>query len=532
MPHADCTGFAPRSAARRFLVSSPDGTKGRTGYERPTRVLGLDASEGGALPTDMRKQVGQFLVAGSLLATAACVQGPDYERPAVAVPDDFRFQDATASAEADTRVWWDAFGDPNLNALVGEALVSNRDLRIASARVDEAAAIVSGTRAQGLPQVGYAVQGSRQRTSDPGSAPFVGDVSSSLGGAVVASWEIDLWGRIARETEAARANLLATDEARRGVVLSLISSVIVGYLNLLDLDERLRISEETVAGRKQYVELFEIRLRGGVISDFEMAQIRAEYETTLATLPELHRQIALQEDALSVLLGRNPGAIERPVTLDTIAMPEVPSGLPSELLTRRPDVLQAEQVLVASNAAIGAVRAAYFPRISLTSLLGLASTALGGLFSGSARTWSFAGEIAGPIYTGGGLEAATAQAVARREQALAAYERTIQNAFRDTDDSLISMQMASEAEAIQRRRVISLETAVRLARERYENGYSDTLDMLDTERSLLNAQLSLTGARADRYRALVGLYRALGGDWIDEPELDAGAAPTNTGEVR
>jgi multidrug efflux system outer membrane protein len=480
----------------------------------------------------MRKRVGHGVAVGLLLATASCVQGPDYQRPTVAVPDDFRFQDATASFEDDAEVWWDAFGDPVLDALVDEALANNRDLRIASARVDEAAAIVSGTRAQGLPQVGYAVQGSRQRTSDPGSEPFVGNTRSSLGGALVASWEIDLWGRIARESEAARANLLATDEARQGVVLTLIASVIVGYLNLLDLDERLRISEETVAGRKQYVDLFEIRLRGGVISDFEMAQILAEYETTLAALPELRRQIALQEDALSVLVGRNPGPIERRSTLDTIAMPTVPGGLPSELLTRRPDILQAEQVLIGSNASIGAVRAQYFPRISLTSLLGLASTALGGLFSGSARTWSFAGEIAGPIYTGGGLEAATAQALARREQALAAYERTIQNAFRDTEDALVSLQTAGESEAIQQRRVAALTNGVRLARERYENGYSDTLELLDTERGLLSAQLSLTGARADRYRSMVGLYRALGGDWIEEAEPDPDAGSGETGEMR
>ena len=477
----------------------------------------------------MSKRIGPVLLLASFAPLAGCVQGPDYARPEVAVPDDFRFGDASASFAADQGVWWQAFGDPALDAMVIEALDQNRDLRIASARVDEAAAIVSGTRAQGLPQVGYGAQASRQRTSEPGRAPFVGEARSSVGGVLTASWEIDLWGRIARETEAARANLFATEEARRGVTLTLIASVIVGYLNLLDLDERLRISEETVAGRRRYVELFDARLRGGVISDFEMAQVVAEYETTLATLPELRRQIALQETALSVLLGRIPGAIERQATLDRLAQPAVPGGLPSELLTRRPDILQAEQNLVASNAMIGAVRAQYFPRISLTSVLGLASSALGGLFSGSARTWSFAGELAGPIYTGGGLQAATAQTVARRDQALAAYELTVQNAFRDTEDALVSLQTAGEAELTQGRRVRALETGVRLVRQRYDNGYSDTLEVLDTERGLLSAQLSHTAARADRYRALVDLYRALGGDWVDEAAPEPSTDATESG---
>jgi len=481
------------------------------------------------VPTRMSKRIGPVLLLGSLAAVSGCVQGPDYERPVVAVPDDFRFQDATAPFEADAGVWWQGFGDPTIDSLVSEALVNNRDLMIASARVDEAAAIVTGTRSQGLPQVGYGAGFSRQRTSEPGSEPFVGETRSSVGAVLSASWEIDLWGRIARETEASRANLLATEEARRGVILTLLSSVIIGYLNLLDLDERLRISEETVAGRARYVELFEVRLRGGAISEFEMAQIQAEYEATLATLPELHRQIALQEAALSVLLGRNPGPIERPATLDAISAPAVPGGLPSELLTRRPDILQAEQYLVASNAMIGAVRAQYFPRISLTSVLGLASSALGGLFSTSARTWSFAGELAGPIYTGGGLKAATEQTLARRDQALAAYELTVQNAFRDTEDALVSLQVAGETEEIQQRRVRALEDGVRLARLRYDNGYSDTLDLLDTERGLLSAQLAHTAARADRYRALVDLYRALGGDWVDEMVIEPGAPETGAG---
>jgi outer membrane protein, multidrug efflux system len=454
-------------------------------------------------------------------ASAACTQGPDYERPIVAVPEAYRFDDSAFSNSTQAPAWWTAFNDPVLDQLIRECVAGNRDLRIATARVDEFAAILAGTRSQGFPQVGYGIDATRQRTSERIGIPFPAGkspISSTFTSVLSASWEIDLWGRIRRETEAARANLLATTEARRGVVLTLVASVIASYVTLLDLDSRLRVAEETLAGRTESVALFRKRLAGGYISDFEMSQVQAEYEAAVVAIPDIKQLIAVQEHALSVLLGRNPGPIARGKTLTSLGTPIVPASLPAELLTRRPDILKAEQQLIASNALIGAARALYFPTISLTGLGGLASKSLGNLFTGSARTWSFTGDVAGPIYTGGGIRAATDQAVARREQSLAAYELTIQNAFREVEDALITLQMSRETEQSFERRVDSLKRGVTLARARYDNGYSDYLDVLDTERSLFSAELSLAAARGDTYRALVDLYRALGGDWIDQAD--------------
>jgi multidrug efflux system outer membrane protein len=442
---------------------------------------------------------------------AGCVQGPDYSRPEVEVPGAYRF--AQLSGESLNQPgWWNAYRDPYLDGLVREALASNRDLRIASARVDEFAAILAGTRSQGLPQVGYGLSGNRSRASEQKIPAIVDPLSTTLSSVLSASWEIDLWGRIRRETEAARANLLASEEARRGVTLTLIASVISSYVTLLDLDAQLRVALATVEGRKKSVNLFETRLAGGWVSEFEMSQVRAEYESAQQQIPGIRQGIAAQEHALSVLVGRNPGAIARTANRE-LHSPAVPAGLPSSLLIRRPDILQAEQQLIASNALIGVARALYFPQISLTGLLGLASPSLGKLFTGSARTWSFTGDVAGPIYTGGGLAAAVDQAAARRDQSLANYELVIQNAFRDVEDALADVRHSGELREILLRRVATLRRGVELANERYDNGYSDYLEVLDTERSLFSAELQLAAARGDYQRALVNLYRALGGDW-------------------
>jgi multidrug efflux system outer membrane protein len=457
---------------------------------------------------------------------AGCVQGPDYVKPTVAVPSDYRFggQANPQSSLATEGAWWNGYRDPYLDHLVSEAITNNRDLRIATYRVDEFAAILAGTRSQGLPQIGYGLNGSRSRASEDKLPAFVDPLSTSFSALLSASWEIDLWGRIRRETEAARANLLATEEGRRGVTLTLISSVIASYVTLLDLDEQLRVARATVTGREKSVEVFETRLAAGWISEFEMSQVRAEYEGAVQQLPAIQQAIAVQEHALSVLVGRNPGPIARNHDLTVLHSPGVPAGLPSELLIRRPDILQAEQQLIASNALIGAARALFFPRINLTGLFGFASTSLGNLFSGPARTWSFTGDVAGPIYTGGGLQAAVDQASARRNQSLANYELVIQNAFRDVEDALADLRHSAELRATLQRRVTTLRRGVELANERYENGYSDYLEVLDTERSLFSAELQYASARGDYQRALVDLYRALGGDWSAAPPTAASSA--------
>jgi len=467
----------------------------------------------------------------SLLLLGGCVQGPDYVKPAVEVPPAYRFSSAPMQPEMGTaqRSWWSAYSDPYLNALVDEALANNRDLRIATGRVDEFTAILAGTRSQGLPQVGYGVSANRARASEEKIPSIVDPLSSTFTSVLSASWEIDLWGRIRRETEAARANLLATEEGRRGVTLTLIASVIASYVTLLDLDAQLRVAVATADGRRKSVDVFEKRLAAGWISEFEMSQVRSEYENALAQIPPLQQAIAVQENALSVLVGRNPAPIARSGEPDPRNTPIVPAGLPSDLLLRRPDILQAEQQLVASNALIGAARALFFPKINLTGLLGFASGSLGNLFTGPAHTWSFTGDVAGPIYTGGGLTAAVDQAKARRDQSLANYEGVIQNAFRDVEDSLADVRHSAELRETLTRRVVTLRRGVVLANERYENGFSDYLEVLDTERSLFSVELQLASARGDYQRALVNLYRALGGDWNAVPPTAATPASSAGG---
>lgn len=462
-------------------------------------------------------------------ASAGCALGPDYTRPSVEVPSRFRFAAPPAAVDAPMPTlaavpqWWRGFGDPQLDALVQEALVANHDLRIATARVDEFAARVAAVHAQGLPQVGYGAGAGRRKA---GASGISGDYSVLLS----ASWELDLWGRIRREDEAARANLLATEQARLGVALTLVSAVVSGYVTLLDLDRQLEIAEATRQGRQRNVEVFQLRLDGGVVSDFEMMQVSAEYESAAGAIPELQQAIARQEHALSVLLGRNPGPVPRGRRLQDLAAPPVPSGLPSALIARRPDILQSEQALVAANAQIGVARTFYFPSLSLTGAGGRGSSELDDLFRGPARSWSFAGQLLGPIFAGGAIDAANRQAEARREQALAAYRQAIQAAFRDVDDALVAIQATRTLVASLERRVAALQRAVELSRDRYDNGYADYLDVLDSERSLFSAQLALSGARGDGYRALVDLYRALGGDWVAQvaPNPLAGPADPST----
>jgi multidrug efflux system outer membrane protein len=455
----------------------------------------------------------------ALLALAGCLLGPNYERPAVDAPPAFRFAGPDAKDIVNT-VWWEQFQDPGLNEIIGIALAENKDVQIAAARVEQFLGQFQTTRSQLFPQASAGVNAQRERVPISSTAlpPGVGPVVNQFSATLAASWEIDLFGKLRRQTEAARANLLASEEGRRATILALVASVASSYITLVSLDRQLDIAKATTASRADSVNVFSLRYKYGQVSQMELSQSQSEYEASLATIPQLEQQIGQQENALSVLLGRNPQAIARDREIDDLTLPAVPAGLPSELLTRRPDLRQAEQNLIAANALIGAARALYFPSISLTGLFGTASTQFSNLFTGPARVWSYAGALTVPIFTAGNISGQVKQAEAQQQQALLEYQKAIQSAFQETDDALIAVQKTREALIVQGREVDALRTYSRLARLRYEGGYTSYIEVLDAERSLFNAQLGYTQTQAAVFSSMVSLYKAMGGGWVGDAE--------------
>ncbi len=464
-----------------------------------------------------------------------CKVGPDYVRPETDTPSAFRY-DAGQTSDLVNTSWWQQFDDPVLNQLIGKALAQNKDVRIAAARVEEAAGILGVTRSQLFPQVGAGAGFARQQVSRySGSTTLQEDVRRTFNNYQVlltASWEIDFFGKLQRQTESARATLLATEDGRRATLLALVAAVANEYITLRDLDKQLEISRHTAASRGESLRLFELRFKGGVIAELELNQMQSEYEQALAAIPDIERQIAQQENLISVLLGENPGPIPRGRTLDELALPVVPAGLPSDLLEQRPDLLQAEQNLAAANADIGAAKALYYPTITLTGQAGTLSTQWSKLFTGDARTWNFGPSISVPIFTAGAIRGQVAQAEARREQALYQYQQAIQTAFRETEDALVGQLKLREQLTAQGRRVTALKGYARLARLRYDNGYTSFLEVLDAERSLFTAELDYARNQGDLFQALVNVYKAMGGGWVvqasdlaPQPNVDAQANP-------
>jgi len=461
------------------------------------------------------------LLLASLLAllVSGCMIGPDYVRPAVETPPVWRLSEQNAKDLANT-AWWEQFGDPVLNDLVATALRENKDLMIAAARVEEFVGNYGIVRSGLFPQVGAGYQPSRQRNTLPGDIDS--SVYNSYQAVLNAGWEIDIWGRIRRQTEAANAQLLASEEGRRGVILSLVSSVAASYINLRALDRQLEIARETAKSRGESYEIFKLRFEGGVISQLQLSQNKSQYEEALATIPPLEKAVAQQENGLSVLLGRNPGPIVRGKTIDQLALPLIPAGLPSDLLERRPDIRRAEQNLIAANALIGAAKAAYYPTISLTGLFGYASLGLGNLFNSSSKVWQYAAPISMPIFTAGGLAGQVQVAEATQQQALFGYQKAIQEAFREVNDALVNQDRTGAQLVAQKSQVTSLVEYSEIARLRYENGYTSYIEVLDAERSLFNAQLQYTQTQQAQFQAMTNLYKAMGGGWVAEAEKLAG----------
>ena len=456
----------------------------------------------------------------TLLLLAGCAIGPDYRKPEIVSPPVWQVDMQQAQDTANT-AWWEQFNDPVLNELIGTALRENYDLLVATARVEEFYGLYGATRADLFPQVGYDGSAGRVQATTKGPIPISPGTSakySTYQAEFSASWEIDLWGKIRRATEAARADLMAAEDSRSGVILSLVTSVATAYIDLRSLDQQLGIARQTAKSREESVRLFELRFKGGNISEMELSQVRSEYYVALAAIPDLERRVRQQENFISILLGKNPGPILRGKMLDAITLPAVPAGLPSDLLARRPDIRQAEQALIAANARIGVAKAQYFPSISLTGFFGSASTDLSDLFTGPAKTWSYAGTLAGPIFTAGKIKGTVKAAKAVQQEALFGYEQAIRNGFRDFEDALIDQDRTRVQLDAQAKQVEALATYARLARLRYENGYTSYIEVLDAERSLFNGQLSYAQTQDALLRAFVNLYKSMGGGWVMEAD--------------
>jgi multidrug efflux system outer membrane protein len=456
-------------------------------------------------------------VAAAALAAlvAGCAVGPDYKRPAVDAPAAFRFEIKDARDMANT-LWWQQFNDAELDRLIAIALAENKDVKIAAARIEQFLGQYAATRSVLFPQLAASLSAQRRRVP-PAEIPFssgVEPVIESYDAALSVSWEIDVFGRRRRETEAARANVLASEEGRRATILTLVSQVASSYITLRELDRQLEIARSTARSREGSFLLFKDRFEGGTVSELELAQTKSLYEASLVTIPQIESQIGQAEDALAVLLGRNPGPIQRGAALVDLSLPAVPAGLPSQLLERRPDLRQAEQNLVAANALIGAARAQYFPTISLTGLLGAISPEFSGLFKGANKAWSYGLDAAMPVFTAGGLAGTVQVAEAQQREALLRYQQLIQTAFREVADALVSYSKSREELVFQNRQVATLARYLELARLRYDNGYTSYIEVLDAERSLFEAQVSQAQTIANVRLALVNLYKAMGGGWV------------------
>jgi multidrug efflux system outer membrane protein len=411
--------------------------------------------------------------------------------------------------------WWEIFKDETLKGLVKTALVNNYDVRIAVTRIEQARQIEAQARSQFFPAVDYQGTISGGKNEAAGSVLLRGGTTQgTFLGLVSAAWEADVWGRIRRLNEVAKAQYLSTEDAKRAVMLSLVSDVAQAYFELLGLDLQLEIAKQNTASFGDTLKLFTQRLEGGVASKLQTSRAAAAQATAAATIPELERQLALKENQISVLLGQNPASIPHSAKLlDQIVPPEVPAGLPSALLERRPDVLEAEEQVRSANAQIGVAKAAFFPRIGLTTFLGHVSTPLQDFASGKANAWSFAGNVAGPLYQGGYLKAQKRQAVAYWEQTKLQYEQAALNAFQDVSNALISREKYNAIRTEQLREVQAYEEAVKVAFQRYTAGKASYYEVLEAQQLLFPAQSDLAQTELNRRVIIVLLYKALGGGW-------------------
>jgi outer membrane protein, multidrug efflux system len=473
---------------------------------------------------------------------AGCMTGPDYQRPEIALPAAHRSTGAvapeavtgseratggaralaalpppaTGGAELLDAAWWSALGDPHLDALIQAALAENKDLRAAAARIEQFAAYLQVSKSAGLPQAGYRAARTRDTLSENRQVPLVvgaDPVANNYEFSFVASWELDLWGKLRRADEAAYANLVASEEARRAFALSLVSELTAGYIRLLSLDRELALLRETILSLRASLKLAEDRFAGGGSGELPVVQAQIQLQERESEVPEKLAQIAALENRLSQLAGRNPGPIARAGNLAELAPPKIPAGLPADVLVQRPDVRRAEQELIAANAKIGVAKAQYLPTIALTGSTGQASTQLSTLMLLTSNFGSFGVALLGPLFTAGRIEGQVREAEALREQASIAFAASVQTALREVDDALTAHARAREQVALRTLQVATLREQQRLALGRFEGGLSGYFEVLEAERGL-NAGLQwLNQARREALTTLIAAYKATGGGW-------------------
>jgi multidrug efflux system outer membrane protein len=411
--------------------------------------------------------------------------------------------------------WWELFQDQQLQDLIHTALQQNYDIRIAATRILEAQAQVGITRADQLPSVSAGAQAVNQRSASTKQFPPFETSANQVDLSLV--WELDFWGKYRRATEAARANLLATEWAREAVISTLVSDVAAAYFQLRELDLQLEISRRTLASRQNSLQLTQVLAKGGRTSMLDVRQAEQLVFTAAETIPDLERRIEQQENFISTLLGNNPGPIARGTKLtDQPHSPDIPAGLPSSLLERRPDIRQAEAQLIAANAQIGVAKAAYFPQISLTASGGFQSSALSSLFTGPAGLWSFGGSVIQPIFAGGKIRSGVRLSEARQQETLLIYQQTIQRAFRGVSDALVEYRKDREFREQQQQLALSAQDAARLSEMRYRGGATSYLEVLTNETNYFGAELGLAQAQLNELLGLVSVYRNLGGGWQEQ----------------
>jgi len=466
------------------------------------------------------------------LALASCSMTPPYERPSSELPGKW-IETLQQESMTPGERWWTLYRDPVLDRLVEEALAMNRDLAVAAARVEEARALLRITDAERSPTIDATVGVDRTRSSERSSLPLPPGTPlrrDTYDARINVAYELDLWGRLRGASDAARAQLLATHAARETVRITLATQVVQSYFSLVAFDEQIEVTRRTLELRGQNLDLQRHRYKAGLITDFNLRQLEAEVAAARAQLPQLEQRRTSVDVALGVLLGRSPRAIvEETLRVarenDALAQAVVPEGLPSDLLLRRPDIVQAEQLLIAANAQIGVARAALFPRIALTGYLGSESTTLGDLFTAPARIWQLAFALAQPIFQGGRLRAEVEAVNARERQALAQYQKTLQTAFGEVREALVAQSRTRDTFAAEDERVAALRETLRLARIRFDNGLSSQLEVIDAERNLLQAELNRADALRAQRAAVADVVRTLGGGWRGLPDASADAGP-------